>query len=88
VDLPEGEVGRMTLLTDDNDDDHRCCRRLEAKKKKLVKKIKERSRTYGVVIDDVRHSNFILVPPSYSEKKSHPGSHLRARGWPWLHCCR
>jgi hypothetical protein len=46
------------------------------KKKKLVKKIEEQNGTYGVVIDDARHFelhlNFVLVPPSYSERKATP----------------
>ena len=34
MDLPEGEVGRRTLLNDDNDDEHRRRRRLEVKRKR------------------------------------------------------
>jgi hypothetical protein len=43
------------------------------KKKKLVKKIKQQNRTYGVVIDDARHSNFANRPrTSFVLRKERP----------------
>ena len=60
------------------------------KKKKLVKKYQEQNRTYGVVIDDARHSNFVLTPRTSftNNQEESPPWHAVACEGVGIHRCR